>query len=48
VRQGIKTGKMVFTSWIKFTDEFTLIFCPENKVTTALMTIKSNWYFQVK
>jgi hypothetical protein len=34
VRQEIKTGKMVFTSWTKSIDEFTLIFCLENEVTT--------------
>jgi hypothetical protein len=46
VRQEIKTGKMVFTSWTKFMDEFISILCPENEVTTTLMTLKSDWYFQ--
>jgi hypothetical protein len=42
VRQEMKTGKMVFTSWMEFTYEFELIFCPENEVTTALMTLESD------
>jgi hypothetical protein len=46
VRQEMKTGKMVFSSWTKFTDEFKSISCPENKATTALMTLKSDRYFQ--
>jgi hypothetical protein len=44
----MKTGKMVFTSWTEFTDEFELIFCPENEATTALMTLESDRYFQGK
>jgi hypothetical protein len=44
----MKTGKMVFTSWMEFTDEFELILCPENEATTALMTLESNQYFQGK
>jgi hypothetical protein len=48
IRQEMKTGKMVFSSWTDFTDEFELIFCPENEATTALMTLKSNRYFQRK
>jgi hypothetical protein len=44
----MKMGKMVFTSWTEFTDEFESIFCPENEVTTALMTLKSDRYFQGK
>jgi hypothetical protein len=39
----MKTGKMVFSSWTNFTDEFKSIFCPENKATTMLMTLESNW-----
>jgi hypothetical protein len=46
VRQEMKTHKMVFTSWMEFTDKFTLIFCLEKEVTTMLMTLKSDWYFQ--
>jgi hypothetical protein len=48
VRQEMKTGKMVFTSWTEFTDEFKSIFCPENEATTALMTLESDRYFQGK
>jgi hypothetical protein len=33
VRQEMKGGKMIFTSWTKFMDEFALMFCPENKAT---------------
>jgi hypothetical protein len=29
-------------------DEFESIFCPENKATTVLMTLESDWYFQGK
>jgi hypothetical protein len=38
----MKTGKMVFASWMESTDEFESIFCPENEATTVLMTLKSN------
>jgi hypothetical protein len=44
----MKPGKIVFTSWTKFTDKFASIFCPENKATTALMTLESDQYFQGK
>jgi hypothetical protein len=44
----MKTGKMVFASWMEFTDELELIFCPENEVTTALMTLESDQYLQRK
>jgi hypothetical protein len=37
----MKTGKMVFASWTKFTDEF-------EEATTALMTLESDRYFQGK
>jgi hypothetical protein len=46
--QEMKTGKMVFSSWTDFTDEFESIFCPENEATTALMTLESDRYFQGK
>jgi hypothetical protein len=46
VRQEMKTGKIVFTSLTQFTDEFALIFCPENEATTVLMTLESDHYFQ--
>jgi hypothetical protein len=48
IRQEMRTGKMVFTSWTEFTDEFESIFCPENEATTALMTLESDQYFQGK
>jgi hypothetical protein len=44
----MKTGKMVFSSWTDFTDEFESIFSPENEATTTLMTLESDWYFQGK
>jgi hypothetical protein len=46
VRQEMKTHKMIFASWTKFINKFTLILCLENMASTMLMTIKSNWYFQ--
>jgi hypothetical protein len=46
VRQEMKTGRMVFSSWTEFTDKFKS--CPENKVTTVLMTLKPDQYFQGK
>jgi hypothetical protein len=39
---------MCFTSWHDFTEEFAAMFCPENEATTALMRLKSDWYFQAK
>jgi hypothetical protein len=48
IRQEMKTGKMVFSSWTDFTDEFESIFCPDNEATTVLMTLESNRYFQGK
>jgi hypothetical protein len=39
---------MCFTSWSNFTEEFTLMFCPENEATTALMQLESDCYFQGK
>jgi hypothetical protein len=48
VRQEMKTSRMVFTTWKQFVDKFTLIFCPENKVTIGLMTLESDRYFQGK
>jgi hypothetical protein len=39
---------MCFTSWREFTVEFAVTFCPENEVTTALMRLKSDQYFQAK
>jgi hypothetical protein len=46
--QELRSGKMCFASWREFTEEFVATFCPENKVTTALMRLESDWYFQAK
>jgi hypothetical protein len=48
VRQEMKTGKMAFSSWTEFTDEFKSILCLENEATTTLMTLESDRYFQGK
>jgi hypothetical protein len=37
LQQELRSGKMCFTSWHGFTEEFTLTFRPENEATTALM-----------
>jgi hypothetical protein len=39
---------MCFALWSDFTEEFTLMFCPENEATTALMRLKSDRYWQGK
>jgi hypothetical protein len=39
---------MCFASWSDFTEEFVLVFCPENEATTALMRLESDRYFQGK
>jgi hypothetical protein len=39
---------MCFTSWDEFREEFTVVFCPENEATTALMRLESDRYFQGK
>jgi hypothetical protein len=39
---------MRFASWSNFTEEFTLMFCPENEATTALMRLESDQYYQGK
>jgi hypothetical protein len=46
--QEMRTGKMCFTSWDKFREEFMAVFCPENEATTALMRLESDCYFQGK
>jgi hypothetical protein len=46
--QEMRTGKICFTSWDKFREEFTVAFCPENQATTALMRLESDRYFQGK
>jgi hypothetical protein len=48
IRQEMRTGKMCFTSWDKFREEFTAAFCPENEATTMLMRLESDRYFQGK
>jgi hypothetical protein len=48
LRQELRSGKMCFTSWSDFTEEFTSMFCPENEATTALMQLESDHYFQDK
>jgi hypothetical protein len=39
---------MCFASWRDFTEEFALMFFPENEATTALMQLESDRYFQGK
>jgi hypothetical protein len=39
---------MCFASWDEFREEFIAAFCPENEVTTALMRLESDRYFQGK
>jgi hypothetical protein len=46
--QELWSGKMCFTSWHEFTEEFASTFCPENEATMALMRLKSNRYYQGK
>jgi hypothetical protein len=46
--QELRSGKMSFTSWHDFTEEFTSTFCPENEATMALMRLESDRYFQAK
>jgi hypothetical protein len=48
LRQELRSGKMCFTSWREFTEEFTSTFCPENEATMALMRLESDQYFQAK
>jgi hypothetical protein len=48
LRQELRSGKVCFTSWSDFTEEFVLAFCPENEATTVLMWLESNHYFQGK
>jgi hypothetical protein len=47
-RQELWSGKMCFTSWHDFTEEFAATFCPENEATTALMRLESDRYYQGK
>jgi hypothetical protein len=46
--QELRSGKMCFTSWSDFTEEFVLMFCPENEVTMALIWLESERYYQGK
>jgi hypothetical protein len=48
LQQEMWSGKMCFASWHNFTEEFAATFCPENEVTTALMWLESDWYYQGK
>jgi hypothetical protein len=45
IRQEMPTGKMCFASWDEFREEFTVVFCPENEATTALMRLELDRYF---
>jgi hypothetical protein len=47
-QQELSSGKMCFTSWSNFMEEFTSTFCPENEATTMLIQLKSDHYFQGK
>jgi hypothetical protein len=46
--QELQSGKMCFASWHGFTEEFAVTFCPENEVTTVLMRLGSDRYYQGK
>jgi hypothetical protein len=46
VRQEMRTGVMAFADWTDFTSEFRSTFCPENEVTSTLMHLESDRYFQ--
>jgi hypothetical protein len=48
LQQELRSGKMCFSSWSDFTEEFVSTFCPENKAITALMWLESDRYFQGK
>jgi hypothetical protein len=48
LQQELRSGKMCFTSWSDFTEEFASMFCLENKATTALIRLKYDCYFQGK
>jgi hypothetical protein len=48
IRQEMQTGKMCFTSWDKFREEFMVAFCPENEAMTVLMRLESDRCFQGK
>jgi hypothetical protein len=46
--QELQSGKMCFSSWHNFTEEFASMFCPENEATMALMRLESDRYYQGK
>jgi hypothetical protein len=46
--QELQSGRMYFVSWHDFTEEFALMFCPENEATTVLMRLESDRYYQGK
>jgi hypothetical protein len=48
IQQEMRTGKMCFTSWEEFREEFMAVFCPENEATTVLMWLESDRYLQGK
>jgi hypothetical protein len=48
IQQEMRTGKMCFTSWDNFREEFTAAFCSENEATTTLMRLKLDQYSQGK
>jgi hypothetical protein len=48
LQQEMQSGKMCFASRHDPTEEFAATFCPENEVTTALMRLESDQYYQGK
>jgi hypothetical protein len=46
--QELRSGNMCFASWNNFTEEFTSMFCQESKVTTALMRLEFDRYYEGK
>jgi hypothetical protein len=48
IRQEMRTGKMCFTSWDEFREDFTVAFCLENEATNVLMRLESDRYSQGK
>jgi hypothetical protein len=48
IQQEIRNGKMCFTSWDEFREEFKAAFCPENEATTTLIRLELDRYFQGK
>jgi hypothetical protein len=48
IQQEIQSGEMYLAFWSDLTEEFVLMFCPENEATTALMMLESDRYYQGK